>query len=95
MRNEEVGSQNSKAYLMVISGIGGDLIKLRLAIAVLSRRGITGTERNRSPGHPESLKHGTNLAPPPPVSPAFPDSVGRPITETWESLHPVLLLARD
>ena len=32
MRNEEVGSQNQKAYLMVISGIGDDLIKLRLAI---------------------------------------------------------------
>ena len=31
-RNEAVGSQNLKADLMVISGIGGDLIKLRLAI---------------------------------------------------------------
>ena len=33
MKQSEVGGQNTKADLMVISGIGGDLIKLRLDIA--------------------------------------------------------------
>ena len=37
-RNEEVGSQNHKVDLMVISGIRGDLIKLRLAIASVHRQ---------------------------------------------------------
>ena len=35
LRHEEVGSQNLKADRKVISGIGGDLLKRRLAIPIL------------------------------------------------------------